>query len=149
MRAVIQRVSSARCEVTGEVTGQVRGQIGPGLVVLLGVAPTDTPATAQALAARLVKLRIFNDEAGKMNRSLADTGGAVLSISQFTLFADTSRGNRPSFTGAAPPDLARAVYADFGVALRALGVEVAEGVFGAHMVISLVGDGPVTLTLEL
>ena len=145
MRAVIQRVSSSRCEVGGQVTGQ----IGAGLVVLLGVAPTDTPATAQALAARLVKLRIFGDEAGKMNRSLQDVGGAVLSISQFTLFADTSRGNRPSFTGAAPADLARAVYADFGAALRALGVSVAEGVFGAHMVISLVNDGPVTLTLEL
>ena len=145
MRAVIQRVSSSRCEVGGQVTGQ----IGAGLVVLLGVAPTDTPATAQALAARLVKLRIFGDEAGKMNRSLQDVGGAVLSISQFTLFADTSRGNRPSFTGAAPADLARAVYADFGAALRALGVSVTEGVFGAHMVISLVNDGPVTLTLEL
>jgi D-aminoacyl-tRNA deacylase len=131
------------------VEGRVTGQIGAGLVVLLGVAPDDTPLKAQALAARLVKLRIFNDEAGKMNRSLSDVGGAVLSISQFTLFADTSRGNRPSFLGAASPEQGRALYADFGAALRALGVEVAEGVFGAHMVVSLVNDGPVTLVLEV
>jgi D-aminoacyl-tRNA deacylase len=131
------------------VEGRVTGQIGAGLVVLLGVAPDDTPLKAQALAARLVKLRIFNDEAGKMNRSLSDVGGAVLSISQFTLFADTSRGNRPSFLGAASPEQGRALYADFGAALRALGVKVAEGVFGAHMVVSLVNDGPVTLVLEV
>ena len=124
------------------------GQIGAGLVVLLGVAPTDTPGTAHSLAAKLVKLRIFNDEAGKMNRSLADVSGAVLSISQFTLFADTSRGNRPSFLGAAPPEQGRALYAEFNAALRTSGVVVAEGVFGAHMAISLINDGPVTLTLD-
>lgn len=145
MRAVIQRVTRASCEVEGNVTGQ----IGAGLLVLLGVAPTDTPGTARQLAAKLVKLRIFNDEARKMNRSLSDTGGAVLSISQFTLFADTSRGNRPSFLGAAPPEQGRALYAEFNAALRALGVTVGEGVFGAHMAIALVNDGPVTLTLEL
>lgn len=144
MRAVIQRVTRASCEVEGEVTGQ----IGAGLLVLLGVAPADTPDTARSLAARLVKLRIFNDEVGKMNRSLADLGGAVLSISQFTLFADTSRGNRPSFLGAAPPEQGRALYAEFNAALRALGVTVGEGVFRAHMVISLINDGPVTLTLD-
>ena len=145
MRAVIQRVTQASCEVDGQVTGQ----IGPGLLVLLGVAPGDTPDTARQLAAKLVKLRIFNDEAGKMNRSLADVDGAVLAVSQFTLLADTSRGNRPSFLGAAPPEQGRALYAEFNAALRGLGVEVAEGVFGAHMQISLVNDGPVTLTLEL
>ena len=145
MRAVIQRVTRASCEVKGEITGQ----IGPGLLVLLGVAPADTSETARQLAARLVKLRIFNDEAGKMNRSLTDMGGAVLSVSQFTLFADTSRGNRPSFLGAAPPEQGRALYGEFNAALRALGVNVAEGVFGAHMSIALVNDGPVTLTLEL
>ncbi|WP_161883437.1 D-aminoacyl-tRNA deacylase [Deinococcus alpinitundrae] len=144
MRAVVQRVTRASCEVDGAVTGQIAA----GLVVLLGVAPSDTPDTARTLAAKLVKLRIFNDEAGKMNRSLADVGGAVLSISQFTLFADTSRGNRPSFLGAASPEQGRALYAEFNAALRALGVPVGEGVFGAHMVVSLVNDGPVTLTLD-
>ena len=144
MRAVIQRVTQASCEVGG----QVSGQIGAGLLVLLGVAPGDSALVARRLAAKLVKLRVFNDEAGKMNRSLADIGGAVLSISQFTLFADTSRGNRPSFLGAAPPEQGRALYAEFNAALRSLGVEVAEGVFGEHMVISLINDGPVTLTLD-
>ncbi|AWN23285.1 D-tyrosyl-tRNA(Tyr) deacylase [Deinococcus irradiatisoli] len=145
MRAVIQRVTQARCDVEGRLTGE----IGAGLVVLLGVAPGDTPATAQALATKIVKLRVFNDEAGKMNRSLGDVGGAVLSISQFTLFADTSRGNRPSFVGAAPPEQGRALYTEFNAALRWLGIEVAEGMFGAHMSISLINDGPVTLTLDL
>ncbi|WP_420597060.1 D-aminoacyl-tRNA deacylase [Deinococcus sp.] len=145
MRAVVQRVTQANCKVDGNVTGQ----IGSGLLVLLGVAPADTPETARNLAAKLVKLRIFNDESGKMNRSLADIGGAVLSISQFTLLADTSRGNRPSFIGAAPPDQGRALYGEFDAALRELGVDVAEGVFGAYMVISLTNDGPVTLTLDV
>ncbi|AZI42617.1 D-tyrosyl-tRNA(Tyr) deacylase [Deinococcus psychrotolerans] len=144
MRAVVQRVTGASCEVDGTVTGQ----IGAGLLVLLGVAPQDTPETARQLAAKLVKLRIFNDDNGKMNRSLADVGGGVLSISQFTLFADTSRGNRPSFLGAAPPEQGKALYAEFNVALRSLGIQVDEGVFGAHMNISLINDGPVTLTLE-
>ncbi len=144
MRAVIQRVAQARCEVGSAVTGQ----IGAGLVVLLGVAPGDMPATARSLAAKIVKLRIFNDDAGKMNRSLSDIGGAALSISQFTLLADTSRGNRPSFLGAAPPEQGQALYAEFNAALRERGIEVAEGVFGAHMIISLVNDGPVTLTLD-
>ncbi|TSA81093.1 D-tyrosyl-tRNA(Tyr) deacylase [Deinococcus detaillensis] len=144
MRAVVQRVTGASCEVDGTVTGQ----IGAGLLVLLGVAPQDTPETARQLAAKLVKLRIFNDDNGKMNRSLADIGGGILSISQFTLFADTSRGNRPSFLGAAPPEQGKALYAEFNAALRSLGVQVDEGVFGAHMSVSLVNDGPVTLTLE-
>lgn len=124
------------------------GQTGPGLLILLGVAPGDTPGTAQALAAKVVKLRIFNDEAGKMNRSVLDLGGGVLSVSQFTLYADTRRGNRPGFAGAAAPEQARALYAEFNVALRAHGLTVGEGVFGAHMVLDLTNDGPVTLTLD-
>ena len=145
MRAVVQRVTRASCTVGGAVTGQ----IGPGLLVLLGVAPGDTADTARTLAAKLAKLRIFSDDAGKMNRSVQDSGGSVLSISQFTLFADTSRGNRPSFIGAAPPEQGRELYTEFNAALRALGLTVGEGVFGAHMEIELVNDGPVTVTLEL
>lgn len=125
------------------------GQTGPGFVVLLGVAPGDTVQTAQQLAAKIARLRVFNDEQGKMNRSLQDIGGGVLSISQFTLFGDTSRGNRPSFIGAAPPEQARELYGVFNTALRDLGLPVGEGVFGAHMVIDLTNDGPVTLTLEV
>ncbi|MFT2718631.1 D-aminoacyl-tRNA deacylase [Deinococcus sp. A31D244] len=145
MRATLQRVTRATCTVGGEVTGQT----GPGLLVLLGVAPADTGATAQALAAKIAKLRIFNDENGKMNRSVLDIGGGVLSVSQFTLYADTRSGNRPSFTAAAPPEQARALYGTFNAALRGLGLPVGEGVFGAHMVLDLTNDGPVTLTLDL
>ncbi|OLV18063.1 D-aminoacyl-tRNA deacylase [Deinococcus marmoris] len=145
MRAVIQRVNHATCTVAGKVTGQT----GPGLMVLLGVAPGDSAQTAKALAAKIAKLRIFNDEAGKMNRSLLDTGGGILSISQFTLYADTRAGNRPSFIGAAPPEHARELYGAFNAALRDLGLEVGEGRFGEHMVIDLSNDGPVTITLEL
>ncbi len=124
------------------------GETGPGLLVLLGVAPEDTPATAQALAAKIAKLRVFGDEAGKMNRSVLDIGGGILSVSQFTLYADTRRGNRPGFSGAAAPDHARALYAEFNAALRACGLSVGEGVFGAHMVLDLTNDGPVTLLLD-
>jgi len=137
-------VTRADCVVEGLTTGE----IGAGLMVLLGVGPNDTDAVAAVLAARLVKLRIFSDEAGRMNRSLLDVGGAVLSISQFTLYADTRRGNRPGFTGAAPPDLARTLYAAFNEALRSLGVRVEEGVFGADMQITLTNDGPVTLVFD-
>ncbi|AFD25288.1 D-aminoacyl-tRNA deacylase [Deinococcus gobiensis] len=144
MRAVVQRVTRATCTVEGRVTGET----GPGLLVLLGVAPGDTAGTARALAGRVARLRIFGDDAGKMNRSVQDIGGGVLSVSQFTLFADTRRGNRPSFTGAAPPDQARTLYAEFNAALRDLGLPVGEGVFGAHMVLDLTNDGPVTITLE-
>ncbi|QFP76551.1 D-aminoacyl-tRNA deacylase [Deinococcus sp. AJ005] len=145
MRVVIQRVNHATCTVEGEVTGKT----GPGLMVLLGVAPSDTTQTARALAAKIAKLRIFGDDAGKMNRSVVDTGGGILSISQFTLYADTRAGNRPSFTGAAPPEHARELYGAFNAALRALGLTVGEGRFGEHMVIDLSNDGPVTITLEL
>lgn len=144
MRAVLQRVSQARCEVGGQVTGQ----IGRGLLVLLGVAPGDTAGDAALLAGKIARLRIFGDEAGKMNRSVQDVGGAVLSISQFTLLADTKKGNRPSFLGAAPPEQGRALYTAFNAALRALGLGVAEGVFGADMQVSLTNDGPVTLLLD-
>lgn len=145
MRAVLQRVSRAKCTVEGRVTGET----GPGLLVLLGVAPGDDAQKAEGLALKVGKLRIFGDEAGKMNRSVHDIGGGVLSISQFTLFADTSRGNRPSFIGAAPPEQARELYGVFNAALRAQGLPVGEGVFGAHMEIELVNDGPVTVTLEV
>lgn len=144
MRAVLQRVTRATCTVEGHVTGET----GPGFLVLLGVAPGDTPEVARALAGRVAKLRVFGDDAGKMNLSVQDIGGGVLSVSQFTLFADTRRGNRPSFTGAAPPEQARGLYAEFNAALRALGLPVGEGVFGAHMVLDLTNDGPVTVTLE-
>lgn len=144
MRAVLQRVTRATCTVEGRVTGET----GPGFLVLLGVAPGDTPEVARVLAGRIARLRVFADDAGKMNRSVQDIGGGVLSVSQFTLYADTRRGNRPSFTGAAPPEQARTLYADFNTALRALGLPVGEGVFGAHMVLDLTNDGPVTITLE-
>ncbi len=132
------------CRVDGEVTGET----GPGLLVFLGVAPGDDGAAAARLAARIAKLRVFGDDRGRMNHSVTDVGGGILSISQFTLYADTRSGNRPSFLGAAPPDQARAVYVDFNAALRALGLPVGEGVFGAHMVIDATNDGPVTVILE-
>jgi D-aminoacyl-tRNA deacylase len=148
LRAVLQRVTRADCVVEGRVTGE----IGPGLLVLLGVGPSDTEAVAQVLAHKIVKLRVFADEAGRMNRALTDLapsgGGAVLSISQFTLYADTRRGNRPGFTGAAAPEQARALYAAFNTALRNLGIQVAEGVFGADMQLTLTNDGPVTIVLD-
>jgi D-aminoacyl-tRNA deacylase len=141
---VLQRVTQAECRVEGRVTGE----IGVGLLVLLGVGPLDTEAVAQALAAQIVKLRIFSDEAGRMNSSLQDVGGGVLSVSQFTLYADTKRGNRPGFSGASAPELARTLYGAFNSALRSLGIGVEEGVFGADMQISLTNDGPVTLVLD-
>ena len=124
------------------------GETGPGFLVLLGVAPGDTPGTARALAVKIAKLRVFCDEAGKMNLSVLDVGGGILSVSQFTLYADTRRGNRPSFAGAAAPEHARALYAEFNAALRAQGLPVGEGVFGAHMTLDLTNDGPVTLILD-
>jgi D-aminoacyl-tRNA deacylase len=144
MRAVLQRVSAARCEVDGAVTGE----IGRGLLVLLGVAPADTPGDAAQLAGKIARLRVFSDEAGKMNRSVQEVGRAVLSVSQFTLLADTRKGNRPSFLGAAPPEQGRALYAAFNAALRGLDLTVAEGVFGADMQLSLTNDGPVTIVLD-
>ena len=137
-------MSRARARVRGETVGQ----IGPGLLVLLGVARGDDVAAGDRLAAKIAKLRVFEDERGRFDHSLLDTGGDVLAVSQFTLLGDASKGNRPSFTDAAPPEEAEAVYDAFCAALRALGVRVATGVFGARMEVELVNDGPVTLTLE-
>jgi D-aminoacyl-tRNA deacylase len=124
------------------------GEIGPGLVVLLGVGPDDDEATADNLARRVTELRIFDDDAGRTNLSLADVGGAILVVSQFTLYADTRRGRRPGFTGAALPDLAERLYLRFADALRLLGVPVATGRFGAVMAVELVNDGPFTIWLD-
>ncbi len=145
MRAVIQRVSQARVTIEGEVTGAIEN----GLLVLLGVSHGDTEAGARALAAKIAKLRIFGDEAGKMNLSVQDTGGGVLAVSQFTLLADTRRGNRPSFTGAAPPEEANHLYEVFCDALAALGLPPEKGIFGAHMDVQLTNDGPVTIVMEM
>ena len=144
MRAVLQRVSRARVLVDGSVIGE----IGPGLVVLVAVGREDVSATAVAMAEKIVNLRIFADDQGKMNRSVLDTGGAILAISQFTLYGDARGQRRPSFIQAAPPELGKALYDEFVVALRALGVRVETGVFQAHMSLELTNDGPVTILLD-
>jgi D-tyrosyl-tRNA(Tyr) deacylase len=144
MRAVIQRVASAKVEVEGAV----RGQVGQGMLVLLGVSRTDAAEDAEFLAAKVVHLRMFNDDAGKMNRSLLDTGGAMLAVSQFTLYGDCRKGRRPSFDDAAPADHAKLLYEQFIDAVRRLGVRVETGVFQADMAVTLVNDGPVTLIVE-
>jgi D-aminoacyl-tRNA deacylase len=145
MRAVIQRVSNARVTVAGAVTGN----IGPGLLVLLGVAPSDTTDDAQWLAEKIVALRIFEDAEGKMNRSVVDSQGGLLVVSQFTLFASTRKGTRPSFNDAAKPDLAIPLYAAFNrFASAALGQAVETGEFGAMMQVALTNDGPVTLVID-
>ena len=144
MRALLQRTTGARVRVGGQVVGE----IGRGLVVLLGVGPADDEAVADALARRVTELRIFDDEAGKTNLSLIDVRGAALVVSQFTLFADTRRGRRPGFTGAAAPELAERLYLRFAATLRELGVEVATGRFGEVMVVELVNDGPFTIWLD-
>ncbi len=144
MRALIQRVAQA--EVT--VDGTLIGQTGPGLLILVCAMQGDGEAEADALAAKIAKLRIFRDEAGKMNRSLVDTGGGALVVSQFTLAADTSRGNRPGFSAAAPPEDGERLYLHFAQSLAALGPAVETGQFGAEMAVSLVNDGPVTIWLE-
>ncbi|MFB3825310.1 MAG: D-aminoacyl-tRNA deacylase [Bryobacteraceae bacterium] len=144
MRAVIQRVTEARVEVNGQVTGS----IGRGLVVLLAVFRDDSETEAAYLLDRILGLRIFSDEAGKMNRSLMETGGALLIVSQFTLCADCRKGRRPSFDAAAPPERALALYESFVERARLVGVRVATGVFQAHMMVHLVNDGPVTILLD-
>jgi D-tyrosyl-tRNA(Tyr) deacylase len=144
MRAVIQRVTEA--SVT--VDNQVVGQIGCGLLVLLGIAAEDQLGTATLLAEKIANMRIFADEDGRFNRSALDVGGAALVVSQFTLFADTRRGRRPSFTAAAPPELAARLVDAFVAALRERGMTVASGVFGAHMHVALLNDGPVTIVLD-
>ena len=145
MRAIAQRVSEARVTVAGRVTGE----IGAGQMILVCAMHGDDEAKADQLAAKIAKLRIFKDEADKMNRSLLDSGGAALVVSQFTLAADTSRGNRPGFSSAAPPADGERLYAYFSDRLRALGIEVANGEFGADMDVSLVNQGPVTIWLEV
>ena len=144
MRACIQRVSEARVTLDGEVTGQ----IGRGLVVLLGVGTDDGEAEMSWLAEKVVGLRIFEDNAGKMNRSLAEVGGAMLVVSQFTLYGDCRKGRRPSFISAAPPELAERLYEEFVAHVRLCGVEAATGRFREHMLVSLVNDGPVTLWID-
>jgi D-tyrosyl-tRNA(Tyr) deacylase len=144
MRACIQRVSEACVTVDGEVCGQ----IGRGLVVLLGVAADDTENDAQFLADKIVGLRIFEDDAGKMNLSLAEVGGAMVVISQFTLLGDCRKGRRPSFVAAAPPELAEPLYQAFVSAVEGRGISVATGRFRQHMMVTLTNDGPVTILLD-
>lgn len=143
MRLVIQRVSSARVDIEGETVGE----IGPGLVILVAVRHGDTPETAKHLASKVARLRIFGDDAGKMNLSAVDVGAAVLVVSQFTLYAETRKGNRPSFA-AAPPRQAELLIYELIAALRSDGLEVSEGRFGAHMQVTLTNDGPVTILLD-
>jgi len=143
MKAVVQRVSSARVRVGKETTGE----IGPGLCVLLGVARGDDAAAATRLAEKVARLRIFENEEGRFDRSVLDVGGGALVVSQFTLVADTAKGNRPSFSDAAPPEEAEPLYEAFCEALRTLGVRVATGEFGARMDVELTNDGPVTIVL--
>jgi D-tyrosyl-tRNA(Tyr) deacylase len=144
MRALIQRVREAAVTVAGQEVGR----IGPGLLVLLGVGHADTDADIAYLAPKIAHLRIFEDAEGKMNRSLLDVGGSVLLVSQFTLYADTRKGRRPSFTGAAPPAQAAALVDACAAALRALGPPVAQGIFQAEMQVALINDGPVTIWID-
>jgi D-tyrosyl-tRNA(Tyr) deacylase len=144
MRALLQRVSQAQVEVAGETVGQ----IGPGWLILLGVGHADTPGIADQLADKVAGLRCFEDSQGKTNLSILDVGGAVLLVSQFTLYADLSRGGRPGFTNAAPPDQANVLVDVFGEALRRRRLHVEQGSFGAHMQVRLVNDGPFTIWLE-
>ena len=144
MRAVIQRVNHGRVTVTNKVIAD----IGKGLVILLGVGPEDNESNADALAKKIAQLRIMEDEQGKMNLSILDTQGAAIVVSQFTLFADTRKGNRPSFINAAPPELASPLVDYFVEQLRSLGVPTQTGEFGAHMQVELENDGPVTIWIE-
>jgi D-tyrosyl-tRNA(Tyr) deacylase len=144
MRAVVQRVSRARVTADGSVTGE----IAMGLLILLGVGRDETSAVAASMAGKISNLRIFEDEAGKMNRSLLDVKGSALVVSQFTLYGDARGQRRPSFIAAAPPEQAKNVYEEFAEALRRLGVNVATGVFGAMMSVELVNEGPVTILLD-
>ncbi|MCO4842068.1 MAG: D-tyrosyl-tRNA(Tyr) deacylase [Yoonia sp.] len=145
MRALIQRTSHARVEVDGEVVGEIAG----GLLILFCAMDGDDPAKTAQLAAKISKLRIFKDDAGKMNLALKDTGGSALVVSQFTLAADTSRGNRPGFSQAASPDVGRAMYQQFVADLDALGIPTATGEFGAEMQVSLTNSGPTTIWLDI
>lgn len=144
MRAVVQRVSRASVLVDGRVVGE----IGSGLLVLVGIADGDGDADADALAGKVARLRIFENAEGRFDRSVQDVGGAVLAVSQFTLIANTAKGNRPSFAAAAPPEEAERLYERFCEALRGLGLAVEQGLFGARMQVELVNDGPVTIVVE-
>jgi D-tyrosyl-tRNA(Tyr) deacylase len=145
MIAILQRVSTARVEVAGRITGE----IGPGLLVLVCAEPTDTEATADKMLAKWLKLRVFSDEAGKMNRSVQDINGGLLIVSQFTLAADTAGGNRPSFSGAAPAEKGRRLYDYLLASARRLHPVVGQGEFGADMQVTLVNDGPVTIPMRM
>jgi len=144
MRLVLQRVKSARVIIAGHAIAE----IGRGLVILLGIAPGDAEEQARFLAEKVAHLRIFEDEQGKMNRSVLEVSGQAIVVSQFTLYADTRRGRRPSFTDAAPPDIARPLVEYFTESLRELGVPTQTGEFGAHMLVEIGNDGPVTIWLE-
>ena len=145
MRALVQRVTEASVRVNGTVIGE----IGHGVLILVCAMQGDGPDVSAKLAAKISKLRIFKDDAGRMNRSLLDTGGAALVVSQFTLAADTSRGNRPGFSAAAPPEEGAALYETFKADMAGLGIEVASGQFGADMAVALINDGPVTIWLDI
>jgi len=144
MRSVVQRVSRAKVTVEGSVTGE----IGPGLMILLGVGREDTSAVAASMAEKVANLRIFEDDQGKMNRSLLDVQGSALVVSQFTLYGDARGQRRPSFISAAPPDKAKQLYEEFAAALHGLGINVATGIFQAMMSVELVNEGPVTILLD-
>ena len=144
MRAVIQRVKKASVSVAEEVLGEIN----QGFVILLGIHESDQMADAEYLVRKISKLRVFEDEAGKMNQDLAAVSGSILSISQFTLYADTKKGNRPSFVKAARPEVAIPLYEAFNEQLQALGIPVATGEFGADMAVSLINDGPVTIIID-
>lgn len=145
MRAVIQRVTSASVSVDGNAIAS----IGAGLMILLGVGPEDSGDNALQLARKVAALRIFSDDQGKMNLSVKDIGGSAIVVSQFTLYGDTHKGNRPSFIGAAQPDLARPLCDRFSEFMQQEGVPTQTGEFGAHMILSIINDGPVTITLEM
>ena len=145
MKAVIQRVSGSSVRVDGKVVSK----IGPGLLILLGIGPNDTRTVVKQMAQKIVHLRIFEDENEKMNLSLLDVNGEVLVVSQFTLYADTSRGRRPSFINAAKPDMAEPLVTAFVQQIASMGVSAKVGVFGAHMSVDLVNDGPVTIVMEI
>ena len=145
MKAILQRVQRGSVSVGGKMIAEITG----GLVILLGVGPDDTRAKADKLAQKIAQMRIFPDENGKMNLSLLDISGEALVVPQFTLFADTRRGHRPSFTDAGPPDVAKPLTTTFASCLRDLGISTAEGEFGAHMLVEIINDGPVTISVEV
>lgn len=148
MRAVVQRVTSASVTVDGQIVGQIVGQIGHGFLVFLGVSSEDTPADLDYMVSKVLGLRVFEDNDGKMNRSIADVGGSILAVSQFTLYGDCRKGRRPSFIAAARPDQANELYESFVTKIREAGVHCETGQFQAHMNVELVNDGPVTLLLD-